>query len=722
MLFKRCLLFQMVFCALLLSAQQKTATITIHYRPGQTAFTLLPLTSLGVAYDGHEQGENELILQPKNIKAMLSVGMKPLSYRLRTELANEAWHWNPKGYWSDAAKSQGYWTSSSDTASYIPLSYGYKLPRRGNTMDQANDDGYSRIDDGDTNSFWKSNPYLDKYFTNESNQQHAQWVIIDLGKEEWINAIRVHWGLPYAISYTLDYATKDLYNYFENAGYFEIDPSQFWKPFPNRNINNQTRKNEVIKLSDDLMKVRFLRIRMEESSYTAPLGSSDIRDSLGFAIKEIYVGRIDKKEFRDLIKHSNNNKHQSKIYVSTTDPWHRAMDKDSLTEQLGIDRLYQSGLNSQMPALLSAGILYDTPDNTMSLLNYVHQKKYPIAGIELGEEPDGQMVSAKDDAALYCQWAKKIHQYFPSLSIGGPSLQDIIPNQFDEPFPTQKWMQGFVNYLHQHNNQNLFNFCSFEWYPFDSVCAASAPQLARAPYMLQEAIKDMKNIKGLDTLPFFMTEYGYSAFSGVSEVSMQGALMNADIVGQFLTLGGSKAFLYGWEPASLQCDFGCDAGNNMLFGMDDDGEIMYHTATYYAAQLLSKQWAIPANKTISIYPAFSDVFNKNGEQLVTAYALRSADSTWSLLLINKDPLKAYKLRVEVKDEKNGVIGSLKFPAVCFQYSGKQYQWKSSGLNGHPVKNLPPEKKLIEKEKLIVPPYSLTIIRGKIISVKKHNYQ
>jgi hypothetical protein len=140
MLFKRCLLFQMVFCALLLSAQQKTAIITIHYRPGQTAFTLLPLTSLGVAYDGHEQGENELILQPKNIKAMLSVGMKPLSYRLRTELANEAWHWNPKGYWSDAAKSQGYWTSSSDTASYIPLSYGYKLPRRGNTMDQANDD------------------------------------------------------------------------------------------------------------------------------------------------------------------------------------------------------------------------------------------------------------------------------------------------------------------------------------------------------------------------------------------------------------------------------------------------------------------------------------------------------------------------------------------------------------------------------------------------------
>src|SRR5258708_9810550 len=73
----------------------------------------IPKQSLGGGVDGHERGECAQMLSDKNIAEMLSAGLGPLTYRLRTELAGEVWHWNPRGSWSDEARQFGYCTSRS---------------------------------------------------------------------------------------------------------------------------------------------------------------------------------------------------------------------------------------------------------------------------------------------------------------------------------------------------------------------------------------------------------------------------------------------------------------------------------------------------------------------------------------------------------------------------------------------------------------------------------
>ena len=182
----------------------QVTVVKIQVKPGHPVRRFDPSYAFGAAVDGHEKGEVDQMLSRENVSQMLTAGLKPISYRLRTELAGQVWHWNPKGSWSE--RNGGYWTSSGKPGSGdLRLSYGYRLPRRGNTFDQANRDDYSRLDDGDTETFWKSNPYLDQHFTGQPNATLPQWIIIDLGTKKPINVIRLNWAEPFATVYDVQF-------------------------------------------------------------------------------------------------------------------------------------------------------------------------------------------------------------------------------------------------------------------------------------------------------------------------------------------------------------------------------------------------------------------------------------------------------------------------------------------------------------------------------------
>src|SRR5215813_13937683 len=462
----------------------------------------VPTQALGAGVDGHEKGECARMLTDKNITEMRSAGFGPLTYRLRTELAGEVWHWNPRGTWSDPIHQRGYWTSDDSPAEPINLSYGYRLPRRGNTIDQANDDGYSRIADGDEETFWKSNPYLDAHFTGEPDDAHPQWVVIDLGAARPVNSIRIHWGAPYAQQYRVEYWSGN------DPMHLHADRKDEWRSFSNGAVNRGFGGTESLRLCTKAVPVRFVRLVMSRSSQTGAQASNDNRDRLGFAIREIELGSIDSGgHFSDYVRHAPNRYQQSVVYVSSTDPWHRAEDIDYKIEQPGLDFMLTSDLTNRLPVLVPVGVLYDTPENARSEINYLLKRNYDLEGIELGEEPDGQWSSPEDYAALYTGTARNLTALNPRLKFGGPSLQNFDDQLLTWPDAAgnRSWMSRFLRYVRSAGAP--FDFFSFEFYPFDNICADAAPQLLQTPARLTTMMTSLR-ADGVPTgIPWLMTEY-----------------------------------------------------------------------------------------------------------------------------------------------------------------------------------------------------------------------
>jgi hypothetical protein len=694
------------------SAQRESLSIRIDVSNPAASFT--PDEAFGAGLDGLREKDLERVYSSENITAMSTAAYRRLSYRLRTELGIEVWHWNKAGSWSDEAKKEGYWTSSEKTEGPILKSFGYRLPRRGSTIDQAGNDGYSRLDDGDESTFWKSNPYLDTHFTGVDNAQHPQWVLIDLGERRDVNALRILWGEPYATRYEAQYWDG------EDSEYLNSLVSGVWKSFEHGHIRDGKGGDTLLRLSDTPVSVRFVRILLIASSGTAPR-NKDVRDRLGYVIGELFMGILDEQgRLQDIIRHSNSNKSQTLMTVSSTDPWHRAVDRNPKTAQPGIDRIIASGLGRGNHILTPVPVLYNTPENAAAQVRFLKSRNFPMSQIELGEEPDGQSTSPEHYGALYLQFAKVVHEIDPALITGGPGFQSEVDgwNTFPDANGERSWMKRFLGYLREHNRLDDFGFFSFEWYPFDDLCKHPAGQLIEHPGLMKKAFESLDRDGVPRNIPWILSEYGYSSFAGKAEVELPAALLNAEIVAQFLTFGGKTAYYYGLEPNIPIRELDQCAhqdrlwGNLMMFQTRPDSADKWLLPAYYGGKMLVEEWAEPTNAPHQLFRASVMEGDKVTDD-VTAYVVSRPDGRWAAMVLNKgaDRIGLRRLRFNIMGT-NGIDWS--GPLDVIQYSPRQYVWRAAGANGHPSRSKPPRRFQVVNRLasgLILPPLSLTVIRS-----------
>lgn len=704
--------FLLLISILALSASAARAQ-TIHVDTTRSrAIPFEPNVALGTSLDILSASNFDEVFSETNLKESLSAGWGPISYRQNTELNFEAWHWNPDGTWSDPAHQDGYFTGSAIPGDKpIRASFGYSLPHNGTTAGGQSGAEYSRLTDGDAGTYWKSNPYLTKRFTGVDDDLLPQWIVIDFGSPQTIDAIRIDWANPYATRYDVEYWSG------EDA--LLRPAASYWTVFPTGAVQNGKGGVATLRLSDVPVMTRFLRIRMTQSSNTCDThGRSDPRNCVGYAISELYAGNFTAGgKFVDVIKHTRGPA-QTVTWASSTDPWHTAAGQVPQRIQTGFDLFFTSGLTNHLPAMIPIAMIYSTPQDSAAEIAYIEKRGYPISYVEMGEEPDGALMAPEDYAALYIEWAAALHRVDQKLKLGGPIFtgsDDDITTWADAEGRTS-WLGRFIDYLKVRGRLNDLSFMSFEHYPF-TPCQTTWTDLYREPEITQRVLQAWRDDGVHAGVPLIISESNVSWSLTDPMQDTFSALWLADSVGSFLANGGALYTHSPIQPEPLRP--GCHAfstyGN---FVADRQLHITQHTAQYFASRMINFDWVQHSEGVVQLYPAESDLRDDAGHDLVTAYAVEHADGEWSLMLINKDPTNAHAVKIDFAPRSASADPVLHFVGSVSMttFGAAQYVWHPDGPRSHADPDGPPATSTIDttaSTAFTLPRASLTVIRGRV---------
>jgi len=659
--------------------------VTIRVDTTHAVAHIRPDRAIGSAIDSDPPGKIPLLYSVPRVKEMLASGLGTISYRLYTELSIQDWHWNPAGSFSDAAKQQGYWTSDAQPGTPIVDSYGYRLPHRGDTRDQGDDNGYSRIDDGDPNTYWKSDPYLSSRYTHEPDSAHPQWVVVDLGKVQSVDAIQITWANPYATRYNVEY--------WVGSGDAILDEGNGrWIPFEHGAISEGRGGTVLTRLSQSPIRARWVRVLMSASSNTCDThGSSDPRNCVGYAVSDIGVGTLDANgSLADLVVRSTCGgdpeakrgctDHQTVMWTSSDDPWHSAADRVTADQdQPGLDIVSTSGITRGLPMMYAVPLYYSTPENAANEIRYLEARRYPISYVEMGEEVDGQYALPEDYGALYIEFADAIHAVDPRIKLGGPVFEGFNTDlaAWRDTQGRTSWLTRFIDYLKRRGHLSDLAFMSFEHYPFHACDEGDQLQddLLREPDLIRSMVQIFRSDGVPPKVPMFITESNFAADGGSQPERVDGALWMADYIASSLSSGIAAINYYQYETEPLSSNPHCGRyGSYTLFITDRDYTIRARDAAFYTAQMLTQQWLLPGDGLHAIYPVTTSLGSNRA--LITAYDAKRPDGQWSLLLVNKD-FRSREVRID----------GLGQPVSYATFGEDQYLWSGFDPNALPSPDL-----------------------------------
>ncbi|MGD0128711.1 MAG: discoidin domain-containing protein [Terriglobia bacterium] len=681
-------------------------TVRVDVTPSHVLNSFDPDRALGSSVDVLSHNEIDKVYTPHILEESLSAGWGPITYRNNTELRMAAWHWTENGTWSDQAHKSGYFTGSTELKDPIRYILAYALPHRG--FSTSGD----RPIQGPNLSYWKSNPYLSSKFTGERDAAHPQWVVMDLQKEYSVNAVRIAWANPYAKTYTVEYWVG------KGALDFDEGPQGKWKTFPYGAMTDAHGGTVTLKFGKMPISTRYLRVWMTESSNTCDLeGSSDVRNCVGYAIQSLAAGNMNGNEFVDVAKGASGR--QKPAYCSSSiDPWHSAADASSGEHyaHTGFDLFFTSGITNNLPAMIPVTLLYGTPEDAAAQIAYIEKRGYPLAYVEMGEEPDGKHALPEDYAALYIQWAAAIHRVDPKLKLGGPIFEGVSQDirVWPDAQGRTSWMGRFIDYLRVHDRLSDLAFVSFEHYPFEP-CEITWKTLYREPQLIKHILEVWREDGVPKDVPLMVTESSVSWELTGPMSQIFAALWLSDSIGAFFEAGGAAYYHSPIQPQTVEPScLGPASWSN--FVADRDFHIRGYTSFYYAAHMLNLEWVEHRSGVHYMFPSSTDIKDSDRNVLVTSYALHRPDGNWSVMLVNRDENQPHTVRIIFEDSTSRQTASFSDPVTQVSFGSEQYVWQEHGANSYADPDAPPVGGTVAggpQATFTLPKASVSVLRGRV---------
>jgi hypothetical protein len=390
-------------------------------------------------------------------------------------------------------------------------------------------------------------------------------------------------------------------------------------------------------------------------------------------------------------------------------------------DQPGFDLFFTSGITRGLPAIIPIAMLYSTPEDATAQMTYIKKRGYPVSSIEMGEEPDGQYMLPEDYATLYLQFAIALHRVDPSFKLGGPVFEGVTEDikVWPDAQGRTSWLGRFLDYLRAHNRLQDLAFMSFEHYPYDG-CETPWKNLYQEPELITHIMQVWRDDGLPPGIPLLDTET--NDHGGEAAVDIFGALWLADSFGGFLTAGGQSSHYYhdlSYSPPHPACDNSW--GTYHMFMVDEHYQIKQRTAQFFAAQMLTQEWAQPKDAEHRLFRASSDVKDAEGHVLVTAYPLQRPDGQWSLMLINKDYDHAHQVHVVFHPRDSNPPQSFLGPVTMITFGKAQYQWHPNRKSGYADPDGPAATSTLvgdERTLYTLPAASVTVLRGNVQAVDR----